>query len=257
MRLPAILAALLLTVSGAWAGAWTLERGQLQIFSGLTLSRAARRFGDNAVPSQQVFFAKQRLQSWMEYGLSDAVTVFMAPEYVTTQYNSGAGLTHSKDAALEAGLRVLLSSHIGMLSLQLSGKTAGAFDLSASGEAGRQGELRLLYGTSFKLSHRDAFIDLQAAQRWIARPRPDESALDATAGLWFTADSLLMLQSFNTFAGADAAPPYQSYRLHKLQASLVQRLTPRWALQTGYFFAPCGRNVVQERGFVATVWFQT
>jgi hypothetical protein len=259
MRTSTVLAALLLCVTAASGGAWTLERGQVQILSGSIMSRAGRRFDDHGEPSQQIVFDKLLLQSRMEYGLSDAVTLFALPEYVRAESGSAAGVTHSKGTAVEAGLRILLLSRIGMLSLQGSGKTAGAFDMSVSagGAPGRQWELRLLYGKSFKLMHCDAFVDLEAAQRWIERPRPDERVFDATAGLWLTPGSLLMLQSFNTVAGEGAVPPYQDYRLHKLQASLVQRLTRRWSLQTGYFFAPGGRNVVQERGFVATVWFQT
>jgi hypothetical protein len=259
MRIPAVLAAMLLTVPAASGGAWTLEHGQAQIFTGTTVSRAGRRFDDKAAPSQKVVFDKLLLQSRMEYGLSDAVTLFAMPEYVAAESGGVTGVTRSKGTAVEAGLRILLLSRIGMLSLQGSGKTAGAFDMSVSagGAPGRQWELRLLYGKSFKLMHCDAFVDLEAAQRWIERPRPDERVFDATAGLWLVPGSLLMLQSFNSVAGKGAVPPYENYRLHKLQASLVQRLSRRWSLQTGYFFAPFGRNVVQERGFVATVWFQT
>jgi hypothetical protein len=259
IRLPAVLAALLLSAPAASGGAWTLEHGQVQIFSGTTLSRAGRRFDDQGEPSQKVVFDKLLVQSRMEYGLSDAVTLFAVPEYVTAENGSVAGVTHSKGVAVEAGLRILLLSRIGMLSLQTSGKTAGAYNMSVSagGAAGRQWELRLLYGKSFKLMRCDAFIDVEAAQRWIERPRPDERVFDATAGLWLDANNLLMLQSFNTVAGEGAMPPYQDYRLHKLQASLVQRLTRRWSLQAGYFFAPYGRNIVKETGFVTTVWFQT
>jgi hypothetical protein len=257
--MPAVLAALLLSISAASGGAWTLEHGEVQVFSGATVSRATRRFDGHGETPQQVVFAKLLLQSRMEYGLSDAVTLFAMPEYVAAENSGVGGVTRSKDSAVEAGLRILLLSRIGMLSLQGSGKTARAFEMSAAAgsAAGRQWELRLLYGNSFKLMRCDAFIDVEAAQRWIERPRPDERVFDATAGLWLIPGSLLMLQSFNTVAGEGAAPPYENYRLHKLQASLVQRLTRRWSLQAGYFFAPFGRNVVQERGFVATVWFQT
>jgi protein XagA len=256
---PAALAACVLLSFPASAGAWTLDRGHLQIITGSTMSRATRRFDDNAAPSEKIAFDKLLAQSWMEYGLTDAVTLFAAPEYILANSGSSSGVVHARTSSVEAGLRILLLSRIGMLSVQASGKTAGAFDMSVSagGESGRQLELRLLYGKSFRLLRRDAFIDIEAAERWIKRPRPNEVTLDATAGLWVSRRYLLLLQSFNTFSDGAALPPYEVYRLHKLQLSLVQRITPRWSFQSGYFQALAGRNIVQERGFIATIWYKT
>jgi len=259
MRARSAVAALVLLSPPALAGAWTLDRGHVQIFTGSCYSLATRRFDGNAVPSENTVFDKLTLQSWMEYGLTDAVTLFAAPEYTVADYGSGTAVLHPKSTSVEAGVRILLLSHGGMLSVQASGKTAGAFDMSVSadGAAGRQWELRLLYGRSFKLLRRDGFIDIEAAQRWIERPRPDEGTVEATAGFWISPRYLVMLQSFNTFAWGSAKPPYEPYRLHKLQASLVQRLTRRWAIQTGVFYAPAGRNIVQERGVVTTIWYRS
>ncbi len=146
-----------------------------------------------------------------------------------------------------------------MLSLQASAKTAGAFDMSVSstGESGRQFEARLLYGRSFKLFKHNAFVDLEVAERWIARPRPNELALDATAGCWVDKDDLVLVQSFNFMTRGAVVPPYQPYELSKLQLSLVSRLTPHWSLQSGYFRSLAGRNIVKETGYVATLWYQT
>lgn len=250
------LAALLFVLSAeaAGAGAWTLDRGSVQVFSGAIASRATERFDDAGGTTEKTVFNKLLIQNTMEYGLTDAVTLFVAPEYVTAQM-SGANF-HS--ASFEAGARVLLFSRIGMLSLQSSAKSAGAFDMSTSagGEAGRQLELRLLYGDSFKLFGLDAFVDVEAAHRWIAKPRPGELDLDASAGCWLTKSTEVLLQSFNMASTGRAVVPYQDYRLHKLQASLVQRLYGRWWLQTGYFYSPAGRNIVREQGLVAEIWYR-
>jgi protein XagA len=257
--LPAALAASVLLSLPACAGAWTLDRGHLQIIAGSTMSRATRRFDDKSAPSEKIAFDKLLAQSWMEYGLTDAVTLFAAPEYILANSGSNSGVVHARTSSVEAGLRILLLSRIGMLSVQASGKTAGAFDMSVSagGESGRQLELRLLYGKSFRLLRRDGFIDIEAAERWIKRPRSNEMTLDATAGFWISRRYLFLLQSFNTFSDGAAQPPYEVYRLHKLQASLVQRITPRWSFQSGYFQALAGRNIVQERGFIISIWYKT
>jgi hypothetical protein len=243
----------------AHAGAWTLDHGQVQVLSGATVSRAMRRFDAAAKPTQKIVFNKVFVQNWMEYGLTDAVTLFAAPELVMAQADmSGDGAAYIRTSAVEAGARVLLLSRIGMLSLQTSVKTAGAFDMSTSagGEAGRQIELRLLYGRNFELFHRNGYLDLQIAERWIKRPRPNEMAIDATAAIWLSPRYLLMFQNFNTIAGGGGRPPYEYYRQHKLELSLLRRLTPRWSLQTGAFVSPAGQNIVQEQGTVLQLWYR-
>jgi hypothetical protein len=170
----------------------------------------------------------------------------------------GSGVTGVHSTSIEGGLRILLLSRIGMLSVQTSAKSAGAFDMStsSSNESGRQFETRLLYGRSFKLFRHDAFFDIEAAKRWIVRPRPDEFVLEATAGCWITREYLLLVQSFNFMATGPVRPPYRSYGLSKLQISLVQKLSRRWSFQSGYFMSLSGRNIVKETGVIATLWFQ-
>lgn len=258
MRIAVLALAAVLAADAACAGAWTQDRGHYQVISGATTSMASRAFGDGGAPDAGVKFSKTLMQNWLEYGLTDAVTLFAAPEYVIANSDTGNGLVRARSASVEGGVRILLLSRIGMLSVQGSARTAGAFAMntSASGAAGRQFELRLLYGRSFKLFSRDGFIDIEAGQRWIKRPRPDETVVDATAGLWLRRRTLLMVQSFNTVSGNSAKPPYLPYRLHKVEASLVERVTRHWSLQVGGVLSLAGRNVVKERGLVAAVWYQ-
>jgi len=256
----AALTASLLAFTAALGGAWTLDRNKVAVFAGVTTSQATRLYDDGGAPSRQVVFNKLLSQGWFEYGLTGAVTLFAATEYVLAASDmTGSGVAQVRSTSVEAGARVLLLSRIGMLSVQLSAKSAGAFDMSvsASGEAGRQFEARLLYGRSFKLLGRDAFFDIEVAERWIARPRPDELVFDVTAGIQVTKNNQLLIQSFNFRTDGGARPPYQSYRLSKLQASLVHRLSQRWWLQSGYFFSLTGRNIVQETGVVGSIWFRT
>src|SRR6185437_13550221 len=94
---------------------------------------------------------------------------------------------------------------------------------------------------------RNGFFDIQAAQRWIASPRPNETPIDLTAGLWLNKRWMVMLQSFNIVSAGDAKPPYTYYRSRKLELSLVQKLSRHWALQVGAFYSPAGQNALVER----------
>jgi hypothetical protein len=251
---------LLLCAETAEGGAWTLNRNHMAIFAGVTASTASRLYDNGGGSAKHIVFSKYLFQSWMEYGVLDSVTLFAVPEYVLAKSDmDGTGIADVHSASIEGGLRILLLSRIGMLSVQTSYKSAGAFDMStsASGEAGRQFETRLLYGRSFKVLKHNAFLDIEIAKRWIARPRPDEIAFEGTAGYWMTRDYLLTVQSFTFMTTGPVRPPYQAYELSKLQVSLVQKVSRRWSFQTGYFMSLFGRNIVKETGMVATLWYQT
>jgi len=259
MRLLATAVLVLLLAQGAWAGAWTLDRGQEQVISGATYSEASRGFDDASKPTQQVKFDKLLAQNSIEYGLTDAVTLFTSTEYVSAQSSGDRQATiRARSAAVEAGARILLLTRIGMFSIQGSGKTAGAFDMSVSANkaSGSQVELRLLYGTNYKLFGLDGFVDLQAAERWIRHPRPNEVAIDTTVGLWLTPGTLAMFKSYNIVSGGGGVAPYGFYRMHKLEFSVVQKLTGRWSIQIGAFTSPLGQNIVKEQGFVSALWYR-
>jgi hypothetical protein len=250
-------AAFLLSIAVAHAGAWTLKRGHWQVFTATTQSSAGMSFDGHGRAVLPTSFNKLLVQNCIEYGLTDYLTLFATPDYVMAHVRSLAAQS-VRNSSFEGGARLLLDGRIGKLSLQGSYKTAGAFDLSVSANraSGRQVELRLLYGTGFKLFGRDGFIDVQAGQRWIAAPRPDETPVDLTIGLWITRNWMLMAQSFNIVSAGDARPPYTYYRSHKFELSLVQKLSRHWSMQIGAFTSPAGQNALVERGVQVSLWTQ-
>lgn len=264
MRTALISGAAIIALAGfcdaAEAGAWTLNRHASQIITGVTTSSASRRFDTSGNPTVPVQFNKILIQRTMEYGLTDAVTVFASPEYVFARYDMmGTGARSTGAFAIEAGTRILLLSRIGQVSLQVSGKSAGGFNMSvsSSSEAGRQFESRLLYGSNFTFLRRPGFFDVEIAYRWVAQPRPDEYVYDATLGWWLNKKYLLLVQSFNCATASTVLSPYQSYHLNKVEVSTVQMISRRWSLQSGYFLSYSGRNIVRESGFVMALWFKT
>ncbi|MEJ0025851.1 MAG: hypothetical protein WDN01_07480 [Rhizomicrobium sp.] len=252
--------AVLLSVAAAQGGAWTLRRGHWQVFTATTQSSAGTGFDAKGHASVPTRFNKLLVQNCLEYGLTDYLTLFATPDYVLAHVRPTAlAPERVRNTSFEGGARLLLDGRHGKLSLQGSYKTAGAFDLSVSAPdraSGRQIELRLLYGTSFRLLGRDGFVDLQAGQRWIAAPRPNETPVDLTVGLWITRNWMVMAQSFNIVSAGDAVPPYTYYRSHKIELSLVQKLSRHWSLQVGAFYSPAGQNALVERGVQVSLWTQ-
>jgi len=242
-----------------YAGAWTLKRHHWQTFNATTISTARAMFGNRAHGTRAVKFRKFLVQNTFEYGLNDNVTLFATPAYVSViSQTLPAKVTRATGSSLEAGLRILLFGRVGKLSLQSSYKAAGPFDLSESSNqsAARQVEIRLLYGTGFKLMGDDGFLDFQAAQRWLSRGRPDETVVDLTAGLWLRNDTMVMAQSFNVVSSGNARPPFTYYRSHKVEMSLVERLSRHWSLQLGGYLSPAGQNALVEKGISVVLWTQ-
>lgn len=259
MRVAAFLLALTASLCGAQAGAWTLHKHHWQVFTAVTQSQASLSFTGTGRATIPTTFSKQLIQNTFEYGLTSALTLFVTPAYVKAKLQTPTvPLTLASNTSLEAGARLMLYGRYGKLSLQTSYKTAGAFDLSVSAgrASGRQIELRLLYGTGFTLFGHDGFADIQVAQRWIAAPRPNETPIDFTAGLWLTKKIMVMAQSFNIVSAGDARPPYGYYRTHKIELSVVQKLSRHWSLQVGTFFSPAGQNALDEKGITMSLWTQ-
>jgi hypothetical protein len=261
MRLPPILClSAVIACSPAEAGAWTQDKGQTQIIISTTVSEAWDQFGPVPTP-KGFYFNKTFIQSSLEYGLSDTLTLLAAPEFVSARWGSASqAAIKAPDTAVETGLRLRLFSGAGVLSIQGTVRTAGAFDLyiadpTSSGPAklisGKAVEARLLYGTNFKLFGCSGYTDLEAAERWISRPRPNEIVVDASSGLWLTKKTLVLLQSFNTLSQGRTSQPY---RADKLEISLVQNLVKEWSLQAGGFVSPFGRDTIVERGITLSIW---
>jgi protein XagA len=250
----------LLLPQAAQAGAWTQEENAWQNISGLILSAADHSFGS----SSPIRFRRALLQTYTEYGWEPDVTLFAATESAYVDVAQGGAPYNAFDQAVEGGLRLRLDrwlgwDDVGVVSLEASYRTAGAFNFAVSANrssGGNGAQLRLLYGRSFKLWNRDAYIDLEAGKSFLSGGRPDETPFDVTAGLWLDGDNELMLQSFNLFGGANPAAGYYAFESHKLELSWVRRLSDNLLLQGGGFFSPAGNNALAEQGLCLSVWLR-
>jgi hypothetical protein len=250
-----LLCLLLFAPGPAMAGAWTRETGGWQQITSLIGSMANSSYGVT-VP---IRFRKALLQTYTEHGWRDSVTFFLASESAYVEVTQARLAPYSGfDNAVEAGGRLRLrSGDWDVVSLEASLRTAGAFNFAVAanpGAGGDGGRLRLLYGRAFRLAGRDGFLDVGLGRQFLSGDRADETGLDVTAGFWFAPDSMAMLQSFNILAGAGAVAAYPAFRSHKLQLSLVWRLSPRFHLQAGGFLSPAGDKALKEQGAVLSLW---
>lgn len=259
MKCRLLAAALCCLSAPAFGEAWTLQEDRVQAITGLVFSEADHSYGSNA-PMQ---FQKTLFTTYSEYGLRDDLTLFVHTESAYVQVEQG-GLApyHAMDNAVEAGARLRVDpwmgwGDFGVLSVEASLLTAGAFNFAVSANRSTGGEgsqLRLLYGRGFRLWDHDAFFNAEVAHRFLTGPRPDETPLDLTGGVWLDGDNMVMAQSFNLFAGAGTIAAYPGFRSHKLQFSWVRRLSDRFLVQAAGFFSPAGRNALVEQGACLSLW---
>jgi hypothetical protein len=249
MRAFALTLAFILMAQAAAAGAWLRDEGRGQVIAEFAFSDADSRFGEADTASFEKVFAKIDC----EYGLTEAFTVFVAPQYVWEREKETGYFRLA--FATESGGRLRLFSDAGTLSLQTSVTTAGATaaPVAYGGLRDWQGEIRLLYGTDFALFDADGFVDIETAWRWIGLARSNEAVLDATAGLRLTGNDMLMIQNFNIVSVGGAAP-YAAYRMHKAELSYVRRFAEGWSVQVGGFFTPAGNRILTERGLKLAIW---
>jgi hypothetical protein len=249
----------LLAPGRANAGAWTLDRHKWFGIMSFDAASAGKGFDSSSRARAPVKFDKLYAKNLVEFGLTGRITLFAVSDYVVASATwADETPVRARDASFEAGARWRITDRLGVLSLQSSYKQAGPFDLSNSVglDSARIVEARLLYGTGFKVFGRDAFADVEVAQRWITRPRPDETVLDMTAGFWLGTKTMVMLQNFNVISGGDADPPYAYFRTHKVELSVVRSLSPRWSVQLGGFVSPLGQNSLVEQGASLALWRQ-
>ncbi len=264
MKTAPLLCTLLCLPAAAHAAAWTLPQDDWQMIGTLIYSNADRSYNSRGDPATPKLFQRALLQTDTEYGWSDRLTVFLRTESAYA-YDHDPGtppVSAQQDNAFEGGARYALLRGLGLLadddvlSLEVSARTAGAFNFAVSANAnsaGRDAGFRLLYGAGFEWQGMPGFLDVEAGERWVSAPRPDQTPIDLTAGLWLAPDWMAMLQSFN-LVSSSAAAPYSYFRSHKLELSAVWRFAPRFSLQTGAFVSPAGQNALVERGVVLAVW---
>ena len=249
----------LLSCDTAYAGAWTLGKHHWLIISSIDFAEALDGYDGKGNAKAPIRFVKLNSRDLVEYGLTDRLTLFATPEYVIAEARwADKQPVQATALSIEAGARYRIFDNFGVLSLQASYRNAGAFDLSNSRDldTANIGELRVLYGTNFKLWGRDGFADIELAERDITHPRPNETLLDLTGGVWLGTKTMLMLQSFNVISGGDADPPDTYFRTHKIELSAVRVLSERWSVQFGAFIAPAGQNSLVEQGISAALWMK-
>lgn len=249
----ATLVAALVSASPAVAGAFTLEPGEIKLFSAGLLSSGDKYFDRKGKLRSRGDYSKYDFQVYAEYGALDGITLFGSTGL--QKIKTEAGKTHTREGIgrTEFGARVRLHQSGGLIvSAQASGVIAGAPSsdaLAVVGEGDDQADARGLVAYSFEMFGRPAFVDLGAGYRYRSGRPADEARIDATFGIRPIETLLLMVQNFNTIGTGPWRGPFAlKQRIHKLQGAAHYNITETISIIASAFFTLDARDALDERG---------
>jgi protein XagA len=244
----------------ALAGAWTWEEGHGQLLMTATPSTATEVFDGQRNLVSTPRYNKFEFQTLFEYGLTDRFTVIVGPGFQHVDIAAPIDAKRTGIGFTDLGGRYrFLQGENWVVSGQAVVRVPGTFDTgnpAAIGNNGTEVDLRALFGLTFTLAGMPAFLDLEVAQRYRTNGPPDEFRFDATLGLRFLPQWLLLAQFFNVISEGARPPVFPSYDYSKIQLSVVYEIDKHWAVQGGGFSTYSGRNALQENGLLLGAWYR-
>jgi len=241
----------------ARGGAWLMPPGAGQVIAYTDYSDSNKAFDIHGSLVTVPAYQKLELGTYLEYGLTDWLTLVAAPSYdrirSPTPGQSYDGLGESEIAARIG----LYRWDDAILSFQTGLRTPGAsFDLLGPLEIRRAAsvDVRGMGGRSCIVAGMDCFVEMQGGYRFFTENQPGEWRIDLTSGLRPLPRLLMMLQSFSSISNGPG--PYGHYAWTKLQPSVVYDLAPQWSVQLGGFMTVAGINAGRELGPAAGVWYR-
>jgi hypothetical protein len=245
--LPFVIGLALLVAPRAQAGAWVMGKGEGQAITTLSQYRSNGGFDDRGQPVPAARYRRTQIATYLEYGLTDLVTIGLEPRY---QWAS-AGVGTSRAVGRGFGdLDLFVRRH-----LFASGAWIGAVQglvkfpayerarLPALGNGRREYELRLAMARNLEIVSPTDFIDAELAYRRGTRGLADQIRAEATIRLRPSSRLMVLVKGYRTLSqGPGDGLPGSSYDLDKLELSTVLRLSRSVSLELG-----AGRDLSGER----------
>lgn len=258
-----LLALMLLAVPAPLlAGAWTQEEGHGQVILQSSAAYSATEFG----PSYDLYasrpYDKVEVTLVFEYGATDWLTLIAAPQFLYVSFGDPSPSSYTGPGYQDVGARMRLWwDEASVVSAQVVGRFPGTGNSQSAAAVGYEDpelDLRLLYGLSFTMFGKAAFLDVQLAQRMRFGPPPDELHLDVTLG-WRVAERWqLLAQSFSVISEGAGTGPYfgDSYEYYKLQFGAAYDLSSAVTVQMSVVSTVFARNAPQENGVVLAAYYR-
>lgn len=246
------------TIRFCLAGAFTLPEGQGQMITGVGYIEASRSFDGGGKAAVAPVYRKQEGAAYVQYGLTDAVTLIVAPALVHMSAGSpNVAYTGSSATAIGAEVK-LYGTPTQALSIDviLEPRLGPDKATPALGEPnGWAGRITLGFAQTFGLCGLPAFVDGGPGAEIRGGGWPNEARFDMALGLRPASQTMFLIQNF--FRAAPSAGLLTPATLATtMQASVVHDLSPRFAIQLGGLRTLAGRNTAREMGPFAALWMK-
>lgn len=253
--------AVLCAPGAVWAGAWTMDEGHGQVITTMTYSVSNDAYDSSRNVVSIPRYRKFELEPLLEYGVTDRFTLMFGPMLQHIDIAAPVDATRTGAGYTDVGGRFRFWQNNGWV---FSGQTLVRIpgtvndrNPAAIGYTDAELDVRALFGKSFNIGPLESFIDLEPAQRFRAGDPPNEFRFDATFGVHFNPQWMLLLQSLNVFSeGAGSSFIFPSYDYEKLQVSVVYNFAPAWAVQVGGYRTYSGRNALLENAIITGLWYR-
>jgi hypothetical protein len=246
-----------LAARSALGGAFLQPEGMLLVLHESTFSGSLQAFDDKGRLIPVSGFQKFTLDTALEYGALDWLTLLGRLEAVSV-YSQGPPAAYYRGPGMhELGARVELGRALDkdlVFSAQALLRAPGARtpNPAAVGMTAIETDLRLMAGGSFELRDHPGFWSAEFGQRKRGGSSPDELRLELTAGFAIFDRLQAIGQSFHVYAQRmDLAPQSQS---HKAQVSLMLNPGRSWSLQAGAFRTLASVNARRDNGVMVALW---
>jgi len=251
---------LCLMTSDLLAAAWVKNKGEGQFINSL-FHYTTKSYSDSSGNRvKQDRFSKIDYNPYLEYGLSDSVTLGLSPSF---QYLRQNGVNNLGLADTEIFARKKIwSNDNSVFSIQPLIKLFGPYseyDALALGKKQVDIEFRTLYGKSFELFGEDMFVNFETAYRKRMEAPSDELRFDVGVGMK-RVGGMFLFQSFNIITLGDKATlsneivNSSDFNMSKLQFSVVEDINDKVSVQLGIFKNVWAENTGGGGGILFSVW---
>lgn len=272
--LPIVAAAALLAASAtqSMAGAWTQPKNGLYEKLGFNYYVSEHTFGPtgdrNRTPNNGKF-TDYNLNNYIEYGLTDNLTVLNALTYKWLR-NEGNTFDTTADGLGDVDLGVrykLLDGQAGIVSGQVLLKIPGRYENSDPlplGNAQYDAEFRLLYGRSlYPLI--PGYGNVEFGYRWRAQDPADEIrylvelGFDITKTLYARTklDGIMSVDNGKKLDGSGNPTATNNFDLGKLELTLGYKFSPNWGAEATYRPDLYGQNIAAGANYGLALYLKT
>lgn len=256
----------------SFAGAWTAKEEKLYERIAINYYAADQRFdrdGDRIAFADKGKFSDYNLSNYLEYGLTDEVTLINAIAFKRIQNDSAAErLTTWGVGDIDLGIRYkLLENRLGIFSTQGLVKIPEAYDADERlplGNGQYDLEAKILYGRSL-WPVIPGYTNVELGYRWRDQAPSDEIRylveFGVDLGKQFYSrvklDGIYSLDNGETIDDSGNPTSTNNFDLGKLDLTVGYKLTPAWGVEVAYAPSLYGQNTAAGATCTVALFYTT